>query len=471
MKKIKHVLMGAAALAALVGCDDNTTTPPVDGGNVLTDAYVPPEPGQCHLSTSACVVTESISGDTTWSTGATITLSTRVYVTGNATLTIQPGVTVKGALGSALVVTRGSHLVAEGTAAAPIVFTSSATVGTRQPADWGGIVLFGRAPTNQGADVVFEGLAADERHTYGGTDEAWDCGSLRYVRVEFGGQLFSAGREFNGITVAGCGSETQLSYIQIHKSTDDGIEFFGGSANMDHAVITADWDDGLDYDFGWHGNVQYLIVDQSDLVNSEQGIEADNNATGVVTVTPRSRPTVYNATFLGAGAGATKNQKIMLRRGAQGIYQNIIFQQFKGGLHIEPPTIQNEAAATFAAGWPTNFVIEHSFLLNLPALSTMDVTAGGDVGTGTAGSFDTSAAIMLPARANTISAVDLITVGAGAEPEYCPAAGQAAATGTPTPPASFVGFDTAGLAYAGACAPGTTAATAWYHGWTAYPTN
>ena len=444
MKKIKHVLMGAAALAALVGCDDNTTTPPVDGGNVLTDAYVPPEPGQCHLSTSACVVTESISGDTTWSTGATITLSTRVYVTGNATLTIQPGVTVKGALGSALVVTRGSHLVAEGTAAAPIVFTSSATVGTRQPADWGGIVLFGRAPTNQGADVVFEGLAADERHTYGGTDEAWDCGSLRYVRVEFGGQLFSAGREFNGITVAGCGSETQLSYIQVHLGSDDGIEFFGGTAGMDHVVVTGASDDSLDWDLGWTGDVQFLVTHQFANLG-DRAIEADNLGSNEA-ATPRSNPRIYNATII----GGTATNGILLREGTRGTFRNFIIANVPGS-PIDLAATTNDLTTE----WPTQLSFERTFFFNNGAvLETADTNDNG---------FDESAALMLAARNNVFGTDPMLGSTSTTAPNYVPA--NTALNGQATPPA---GFDTTAT-YAGAFAP--NAASPWTAGWTSFPAN
>jgi hypothetical protein len=44
-------------------------------------------------------------------------------------------------VGSALFVLRGAQIVANGTAAAPVVFTSQRSAGNRSPGDWGGLVI------------------------------------------------------------------------------------------------------------------------------------------------------------------------------------------------------------------------------------------------------------------------------------------------------------------------------------------
>lgn len=464
----KMLLCGGMLAMALAGCDDNegsTSDAGTDSGmNNNPDGMVV---DPCDTAPATVSISTNVTEDTTWCTGQTITLLSRTYVENGATLTIQPGVTVLGGVGaaSALVVTRNGHLVAEGTAAQPIVMSSGKPAGNRQPGDWGGIVLFGRAPVNEGANVVFEGLAAEERNTYGGTDDAWNCGSIEYVRVEFAGQVFATDKEFNGVTVAGCGNTTSISHVQVHRGADDGIEFFGGSANFDHILVTQQDDDGLDWDFGWHGRGQYLIVHNT---LGDAVIEADNNALGTVTGTPRSEPTLYNLTFVGAGAAVSgKGQNIMLRRGTLGLIRNTIFQDLTGGLQIRPTTAEREPIATFTALWPTRFAIENSSFLNVTVPATTS-TSGSDATGGTAQAFDTNALVTAAARNNTVSTTNLIAVGADVNaPNFCPAQGTAAVTGATAPAA----FDQAGLAFAGACAPGTTAANAWYAGWSSFPAN
>jgi hypothetical protein len=41
---------------------------------------------------------------------------------------------------------------------------------------------------------------------------------------------------------------TKLSYHPGAPGTDDGIELFGGTASMDHVVLTGNEDDSLDWD-------------------------------------------------------------------------------------------------------------------------------------------------------------------------------------------------------------------------------
>ncbi|MDN5350990.1 MAG: hypothetical protein PWQ54_2386, partial [Bacteroidales bacterium] len=76
-------------------------------------------------------INSNITEDAVWETGKIYILETRIAVESGATLTIQPGVVVKGEAGTganatALMVARGGKLMAEGTADAPIIFTSVA---------------------------------------------------------------------------------------------------------------------------------------------------------------------------------------------------------------------------------------------------------------------------------------------------------------------------------------------------------
>ena len=196
-------------------------------------------------------------------------------------LTIEPGVTIYGEPGSFLSIQQNSFLYADGTAEAPIVFTSPQAEGNRNRTDWGGLILNGNAPINNCSDGSSEsaGCTAEGEGgtgTYGGDDPNDSSGSLTYVRVEWGGYEITPENEVNGIAFQGVGAGTQASYLQVHMNKDDGVEFYGGTVNVDHVVITGAGDDSLDWTDGWTGSASnVLIVQESDL--ADRGIEADNN--------------------------------------------------------------------------------------------------------------------------------------------------------------------------------------------------
>jgi len=146
-------------------------------------------------------VTDTVSGtitvNTTWTANKTYLLRGLVYVKNGATLTIQPGVVIKGDAtvtgGTALVITKGSKINAVGTSTSPIVFTSSKDTGARAVGDWGGIIMLGKATLNQSGGVKnIEGIATSTDTEYGGgttPDDNDNSGNLKYVRIEFGGYL------------------------------------------------------------------------------------------------------------------------------------------------------------------------------------------------------------------------------------------------------------------------------------------
>ena len=316
MVMMKHLVCSLSLLALLSGCseEESTSTETADTGT----------PAATEITVSS-----DITADTTWASGTTVTLSTLIVVTGNATLTIEPGVTVKGDNGSALVISRGAKLNAAGTAASPIIFTSSKPEGSRASGDWGGVVLLGAASINlAGGEGNIEGMPAGAASLYGGTDDASSCGSLTYVRIEFAGYVFGTDNELNGLTVGGCGSATELDFIQSHLGKDDGVEFFGGTASIKHLLITQAADDSLDFDQGWRGNVQFLAIQQSASVG-DKAIEGDN-LKDVVDSTPRSRPTIFNATFVGSGANAEQGG-LHIRRGAGLVLKNSLITGFQAG--------------------------------------------------------------------------------------------------------------------------------------------
>src|SRR5690606_10206314 len=118
------------------------------------------------------------------------TLKGYVYVTNRATLTLSPGTVIVGdtVLKGALIVERNSRLYAEGTANNPIVFTSGRAPGSRNPGDWGGIILLGNAPTNHATTPTIEGGVNAQ---YGGSIPADNSGILKYRSEEHTSELQS----------------------------------------------------------------------------------------------------------------------------------------------------------------------------------------------------------------------------------------------------------------------------------------
>lgn len=416
-------------------------------------------------------VNGSIVSDTTWSAASPIVLTGVVYVEDGATLTIEPGATIRGGgLGSALVITRGSRLVAEGTAEAPIVFTSNIAPGLRAAGDWGGVVLLGSAPINAATgEEQIEGVDATEnRGTYGGDDPEHDCGSLRYVRIEFAGFEIGPDNELNGLTVGGCGSRTRLEYLQVHRGLDDGIEFFGGTASVKRAVLTNIDDDSVDWDLGWTGRAQFVVI-RHDPVHSDSAFEADNGPTAEVFESePRSAPTLYNLTLVGDPASTSPG--LVLRRGTWGVIRNAIVQGFPlgavdvrdaasvAGTALEPPALSVENSLFFqnGAGGGVHFGATGTGALEPTDGSGDDDDAG----------FDEAAFFTDAARANRIDAdPGLADPAHVTAPSFAPAADGPAASGFAAVPDD--GFFEA-AEFIGAVPP---TGDDWTAGWTAYPEN
>ncbi len=283
-----------------------------------------------YLGGSQVIVSGSLYGNQHWTADKEWILDDLVYLEAGGRLVIDPGTRVLGRKGSALIITRDANLHARGTAALPIVFTSAAEAGQRKSGDWGGLVLLGNAPVNV-ADARIEGVPeGDTRAAFGGVDTSSNCGVLEYARVEFAGFEAYANNELNGLTLGGCGSNTIVRNVQVHHALDDGIEVFGGTVDLKHILITGAGDDSLDWDMGWTGRVQFLVVHQFPGVG-DNAFEGDNNGDDPLAV-PVSEPTFYNVTLISASS-ADKHQRAMtLRRGTGGHFNNMIVQGFSGEL-------------------------------------------------------------------------------------------------------------------------------------------
>ena len=307
--------------------------------------------GTTEVSANVCKVEGVYQTDLLLTNENTYLLSGGVFI-GNdagaqASLTIEAGTTLKGESGrDYLVVSRGSQIIAEGTADAPIVFTSD----NQQRGGWGGLVINGYAPINGCDTGVCQAEGEGSTGLYGGSDPADNSGVLKYVRVEYAGYQISPDNELNGIAFQGVGNRTVVENVQVHMAADDGMEFFGGTVRVKNIVVTGARDDSLDWVNGWQGKGQYILVKQYD-DEGNNGIEADNLKKNT-SATPRSNPTLSNVTILGTLSEAAKGGSgILLRRGTSiNLYNSIVRGFRKGCLDLDD-------AETFSVAQTDEFVI------------------------------------------------------------------------------------------------------------------
>jgi hypothetical protein len=231
--------------------------------------------------------------------------------------------------------------MAEGTAEEPIVFTSQAPEGQKRAGDWGGLVILGRAPVNiPGGKGNIEGILKTVSGTeYGGDDPNDDSGVLKYVRIEYAGVVLSQDNEVNGVTFGGVGAGTTVDYVQVRMALDDCFEFFGGTVNAKHLVCQWNQDDGFDFDNGFSGKLQYLVLQQDPThVGEDNGFECDNDANGSTNL-PLTNPQVYNVTLCGKDADVDNQQfGLLVRRNARGTFANMVVSGFESSLDIRDAT-------------------------------------------------------------------------------------------------------------------------------------
>jgi len=301
-------------------------------------------------ATTATINAGNITTDQTWTKDQVYLLNGWVYVKSGVTITIEAGTVIRGDLTNkgTLVIEKGAKLIANGTVAEPIVFTSNQVAGSRNSGDWGGLVICGNAPINQaGGIAIIEGGLGTE---YGGglTPDANDnSGSLQYVRIEYPGIAYSSNNEINGLTLGGVGAGTTIDNIQVSYSGDDAYEWFGGTVNCKHLIALGAWDDDFDTDNGYSGMVQFA-VSLRDPFKADQSksncFESDNNASGSVTTLVTS-PIFCNV----SSYGPKVNISDVVTTNYNSLYQS--------ALHLRRNTKIKIFNSTFS-GWPSGVQID-----------------------------------------------------------------------------------------------------------------
>ena len=318
MKKILSLIVACGGLFYLTSCSD-------DDGPMIEQS------GEENL------ITTDITSDVTWETGNTYILAGRIFVNDGATLTIEPGVIVKGEAGTgtnatALVVARGAKLNAQGTASQPIIFTSVADeiepgmiASPNLDSDinglWGGLILLGRAPisvSSNASDFQIEGIPpSDTRGLYGGNDPEDNSGVLKYISIRHGGANIGEGNEINGLTLGGVGKGTVIENIEVVANQDDGIEWFGGTVDVKNAIVWNAGDDAIDTDQAWSGTLDNFIVISG--AETDHALEIDG---------PEGEMEAAHTLRNGSVKGASATELADFRDGILGTFENIYFFGF-----------------------------------------------------------------------------------------------------------------------------------------------
>lgn len=412
-----------------------------------TDSWTEWDPQNKVYPTATQTISTDITSNTTWTTGQTYLLQGQIYVKNNAVLTIQPGVVVLGdaaTVGAGLFITKGSRIEAVGTVSQPIVFTSNQDPGLRDLGDWGGIILLGKAANNQPGGVAYvEGLAPTADTEFGGgttPDNSDNSGTLKYVRIEFGGYVYQPNKEINGLTFGSVGSETTIDFVQVSFANDDGFEWFGGTVNCKHLVSYRNLDDDFDTDFGYSGQVQFGLsvrdpqIADNPSVSTSEGFESDNDATGSST-TPLTSAVFSNITLIGPYRGNTGatiasgyRRGARIRRNSNLKIYNSIFMDHSRGIHIDGSACEANAA-TGTLRFKNNIVAE--------------TTPGRTCETNTTVTAFTSSVTTWFANSSNDSLVSsagiLVTPFNYTSPDYRPAGSSPALTGADFTDGTFTG--------------------------------
>lgn len=408
-----------------------------------------------------------IRADTRWSADTVWVLTEPVFVEAGARLTIEAGTTIVGEQGSMLVVTRDGTLDAQGTPLDPIVFTSDAPEGERVAGDWGGLVMLGQAPI-AGAPRALSILGdEDSRSVYGGDDPDHNCGVLAYVRVEFAGLTRSRDEGLDGLTLAGCGEQTVVDRVQVHRTLRDGVQVFGGEVGLQHLLITAPGEDGLDWDQGWSGPGQFIVVQQQldfhpeDVEAAIHGASNDGPDGGVLV----SRPFLSNVTLIGPGSTEGTQVGLKLASGTAGQLMNVLSVGFGGELFdvCDPQT----AAAAEGQRLGLRSLVAHDIGPDGQTLFR-DESDGEDDDDG----FDELALFEQDGAGNRLVTSTLMPSRstAAADPEFVPfATVWVDATAAERPPEGAFWDESA--RFVGAVEPGSSPGEAWYAGWSDFPLN
>ncbi len=447
------------------------------------------------ICTPTVTISTLISGTETIAADTCAALKGQVSVTDGGTLTINAGATIVADTGtfSYLLVKQGGTLNISGTAAKPVTFTSSASVGSRGASDWGGIVIHGKAQTNSVAGVNTATDTEIGTGPYGGSTAADNSGTMTYFRLQFAGREIAAGKEFNGLFLAGVGSGTTINHVHVHKGSDDGIEIFGGTVNLNDVVLTDNEDDGFDLDDGWHGYAQRFII--SNGPKGDNCIEYDGQGKDAGEST---QAMFANFTLVGT-SGNTENSILTVKKSGAVRMANFYVANFVDqfiAVSADSVTLASGGGQDPVEAFYADAVNRGAGTYDLALINsafeaiTINSTLMSDVGAtsflcGNAGSVDdgsdctgpsnqAAATALFPDGATNLTVNTTITTGLTAQSswdnasEFAPTSAPTGSTASNTNMTAWNGSTLTIDNWIGAIQPG---GTNWANGWTDYPAN
>ena len=223
------------------------------------------------------ILAGNISENTTLTKGEVYLLLGSVFVTNNATLTIEPGAVILGDFetNGSLTISRGSKISAEGYKTDPIVFTSNRSV--KRAGDWGGVIILGDAPINRyGSGSIathFPYLnGSDYQNTnYGGDNIEGNSGTMKYVRIEYAGKRVSQDIYFSGLLLASVGTGTVLEHIMVSNSGDDAFLVWGGNIALNNLVSFKAKGSDFKFSYGTHSSINNSLAIRSPYTSNGKG--------------------------------------------------------------------------------------------------------------------------------------------------------------------------------------------------------
>lgn len=416
------------------GDDSGTVTP---GQDASDDSGIDPlactrTPKPIENVGTAMMVT-SYASSRRWSCAKDYVISGTINIEAGATLTIDPGTTIRAdGTDAAIVVKPGATLMAAGTEQMPIIFTSNKLAADRAPGDWRGVFVLGEAPPQN-----MNGFQNDANLAYGGAQDASNSGTLTYARIEY---------TQSGIVFGGVGSATTLHHIQSRRTGGDCITFTGGRANAKHMVCQHPGDEPFEFTGGYEGKLQFILAQRTPL----QG----GGHNGLIVT--GARPVIYNATLCGAEVVNQGGIGVVPRGGSGLGLHNAVVMGYTAGLD----TIGN-------AGLNLDITSTVFFMNHTTNVAFVELTDGGGAGNtlDDDNAFDELAFFGEGARNNIETDPQVGACFNATAPDFAPAA--ALTANAATPPAD--GFFDVAAVYRGAV---KDAADTWVKaGWLVFADN
>ncbi|MFI0429178.1 hypothetical protein [Mariniflexile sp. HMF6888] len=232
------------------------------------------KPSQKQYDEPTQILAGNIDKDTKLLKRETYMLLGSVFVTNNATLTIEPGTVIIGDFSSkaSLTITKGAKIIADGLETDPIIFTSNR--GIKRSGDWGGLIILGDAPTNKFGNGSVASFYSDlpqssySSTNYGGENVEGNSGILRYVRIEFAGKRIKNDDYFNGLLLACVGNKTILENIMVSYSAGNSFEAWGGDICLNKLVSYRSNSNDFKFNYGVQCKMDNSLAIRSPYVSS-----------------------------------------------------------------------------------------------------------------------------------------------------------------------------------------------------------